>query len=172
MNVLILGGNSKRHKAWVREVAVHLKDNFDEVQIHDYQHWQKDEREADVEFEVTAAATTAKDLGEYIIVAKSIGTVIALNAIAAHKLIPVACLFIGTPLSVIKEKYPNLKTLYSKLPPTTFLHNTQDPLGNSDDLKEFLSAHCHAKWNLIAVKDSTHDYTNFSTIRDLATKLR
>ncbi len=68
---------SQRHHEWVREVAAALRPEFEEVRLLDYKHWTEPETEMDLEYEVGQAAKLAEGLGGYIVVAKSIGTVVA-----------------------------------------------------------------------------------------------
>jgi hypothetical protein len=171
MNILILGGNSKRHFEWIREVKKALEPLADEIRLHDYKHWSEDSPEADVEFEILAAAQTAEGLGDYILVAKSIGTVISTLGISRGLLKPRACLFMGMPLSVIPERFPDFGNDVTKLPQTIFLQNTDDPLGNSVDLENFIEKAPPENWQLVAANHDTHDYVNMKLIAQLTQQL-
>src|SRR5258706_12101649 len=100
MNALILGGESPRHYDWVRTVAEHLKPAFDKVVYLDYRHWSAGGG-SDIEYETAEVAKLTDDLGEYVIVAKSIGTVIATLGIASGTLKPARCVFLGLPLGLV-----------------------------------------------------------------------
>lgn len=171
MNILILGGNSKRHYEWIRDVKEVLEPLADEVRLHDYKHWTNDDPEADVAFEVSAAAKTVEDIGDYILVAKSIGTVISTFGISQGLLTPKACLFMGVPLQVIPERYPDFANDIAKLPHTIFLQNTKDPLGSSVDLEQYVQKAAPVDWRLTATAHNTHDYVNMDLITSLVQHL-
>jgi hypothetical protein len=171
MNILILGGNSKRHYEWIREVKNALEPLVSEVRLHDYKHWVEDEPEANVEYEISAAAKTAEGLGDYILVAKSIGTVISTLGISKGLLKPKACLFMGVPLSVIPERFPNFNEDLAKLPRVTFLQNASDPLGASTELEEFINIQPPKDWQLTSFTHNTHDYADMELIATLTRQL-
>jgi len=167
MNVLILGGMSQRHYAWIREVAEVLRPHFAQVRLLDYAHWASD-TEMDVEHEITEAVKLAEDFGEYIVVAKSIGTVVATLANARGLLHPDYCVFLGFPLKVVVTELPEVADSLPKLPPVHFVHNEHDPLGDADAVKAYLEAHAPESYDLLVSPGDAHDYVNFDLILDLA----
>jgi len=171
MNILILGGNSKRHYEWIREVKTTLEPLVNEVRLHDYEHWTTNEPEADVTYEVSAAAKTAEGLGEYILVAKSIGTVISTLGISGGLLKPQSCLFVGMPLEVIPERFPRFNSNIAKLPQTIFLQNSNDPLGSSVELEQYIQKQPPKHWELATFAHNTHDYVNMELITQLVQQL-
>lgn len=169
MNVLILGGQSPRHKAWVRDVDAALKPYFDRLKFLDYRHWDDESLEPDLEYEVNCAAELAKDLGEYVVVAKSIGTVITSLAIARARLAPQKCLFLGFPLTVVERSLPGVADGITDLPETIFVQNEDDPLGSSSAVKAYVEANPPLKYSFEALPGDTHDYVDFELIARLAT---
>jgi predicted alpha/beta-hydrolase family hydrolase len=167
MNVLVLGGMSPRHHEWVRGVAEALKPHMEEVVFLDYRHWQTGE-EMDIEYEITQTVALAARLGEYIVVAKSIGTVITTLATSRGMLSSQRCLFMGFPLSVVEQYLPEVAEALKDLPPTTFLHNEADPLGSSKAVQAYLGAHTPPHFDFKVLPGSTHDYVDFNLITQLA----
>jgi hypothetical protein len=166
MNVLILGGESPRHKAWVRQVAEAVASQFGTVAYLDYKHWDTGEP-TDIEHEIQAAANIAKDLGEYIVIAKSIGTVITTLGNARGVLHPKRCVFLGLPLGAARRidgVVPGMKLL----PATVFIQNSHDPLGSADEVKSFISLYGNDSALCLATAGDTHDYADFTLIRDRA----
>lgn len=171
MNALILGGMSPRHKEWVRQVAEVLQPHFEEVRFLDYDHWDVNGGEMDVEHELARAAELAKDFGEYVVVAKSIATVLTTLGNARGLLAPKRCVFLGFPLKVVHE-LPQVNELAKALPSlpfTTFVHNEHDPLGEADTVKEFILKHRPQTYEFkIVLDDATHDYVDLDLITQLA----
>lgn len=171
MNALILGGMSPRHKEWVRQVAEALQPHFEEVRFLDYDHWNVAGAEMDVEHELARTAGLAKDYGEYVIVAKSIATVLTTLGIARGQLNPKRCVFLGFPYKAVLE-LPQLNELARALPVlpyTVFVHNEHDPLGEADTVKEFILKHRPETYEFKIVLDAaTHNYTDFDQIAKLA----
>lgn len=171
MNALVLGGMSSRHKVWVRHVTEALKPHFTEVVFLDYRHWDVEGGQIDIEYEIDQAAMLAKDLGDYVVVAKSIGTAIATLAAARGQLAPKRCLFMGFPLKVVQEDMPEVAVALSKLPKTTFLHNAHDPLGIGEDVGTYLQINVAPRqYTLMILPGDTHDYVDLDQIVRLSVK--
>jgi hypothetical protein len=133
----------------------------------DYKHWATGEQ-MDLEFEVVEAGRLAEGLGDYVVVAKSIGCVVATLATARGMIAPKKCVFLGFPLGVIHD-LPEVDTALLKLPPTTFVHNEFDTVGSAEEVKAYIAAHAPANYNLQTIPgNQTHDYTDFDTIVQLA----
>ena len=88
MNALLLPGNSSRHSVWVEELKAAVAPCFTVVKTQHYRHWQTGEEWADVDYEITNATEQADGLKPYVIIGKSIGTVIATRGTFEGKLSP------------------------------------------------------------------------------------
>lgn len=168
MNVLIFGGMSPRHEQWVRDVADALSPHFKRVRYQDYQHW-GDGSEMDLEYEIEQAVQLAAGFGEYIVVAKSIGTVLTALANAREVINPERCVFMGLPLKAIENDIPAVAGALPKLPPTVFLHNEADPLGSSEAVRAYVEAHAPLRYDFQTLPGNTHDYIDFNLIAQRAT---
>jgi len=122
----------------------------------------------DLEHEILESHKLAAGLDEYIVVAKSIGTVVATLAIKRGLLNPEYCVFMGFPLKLIVSEVPDMESALPQLPPTHFLHNEHDPLGDADSVKNYLEAHAPQQYDLLVSPGDTHDYIDFKLITDLA----
>lgn len=167
MNILILGGESPRHYDWVRQVASALQPHCEKVAYLDYRHWASGGG-IDIEHEIVQVAQLAKGLGEYIVVAKSIGIVIASLAAGRSLLHPTKCIFLGLPLGAV-ERVPEVRLSFAKLPLTTFMQNTHDPLGSAAEVKAYVSAASHEQLIFLETPGNTHDYSDFELLVKLAT---
>lgn len=168
MNVFVLGGESPRHQEWVRQVAEVLKPAFEHVAFQDYRHW-ADGSTTDIDHEAAEAAKIAAGLGEYVIVAKSIGTVITTLGIGKGSLAPSRCVFLGLPLGAVR-RIPGVVEGIKLLPQTIFVQNAHDPLGSADEVKSFVGVHGNSQASTLATPGDTHDYADLSLIAKLASQ--
>ena len=170
MNALLLPGMSPRHREWIRQLAEAIKPHFGEVRFLDYAHWDTPGAEMDLEREIHQAAELAKDLGEYVVIAKSIGTVLTTLGTARGMLAPQACVFLGFPLNVVHDllEAGELAEALKQLPPTAFVHNQNDPLGTADEVRAYLAKNAPAKYEIIPTPGDTHDYVDFNQMIQLA----
>lgn len=166
MNALILGGESPRHYDWVRQVASALQPHFETVVYLDYRHWASG-GSSDIEYEVGQAEQLARDLGDYIIVAKSMGTVVASLGTARGKLHPLRCIFMGTPLGLV-DHVVGASEAARLLPPTVFIQNEHDPYGSAKDVQAFVASHGNEDATFTSVPGDTHNYVDFELITKLA----
>ncbi len=166
MNVLVLGGESPRHKAWVRQVANTLQPHFGRVVFLDYRHWDTGEP-IDIGHEVSEAAKLMENLEEYIIVAKSIGTVIALLGNARGVLHPKRCVFLGLPLGAM-HRIAGVEQGMKLLPPVTVVQNDHDPLGSADEAASYIKEFGNGDISVRPARGETHDYVDFGLIEKLA----
>lgn len=137
MKLFLLGGNSKSNKDWIREVHANLKTHYDEAEILYYDHWEmEDNDEIDLDLEMAKLVELVKDCDEYMIFAKSAGTLVTLKAIHQKKLNPRKIIFVGLPVNWGKEKgYEFEEWLKSLTHPATFIQKKSDPQMSFMELK-------------------------------------
>lgn len=165
MKVLILGGNSKRHYDWIRQLDSALDSYGHGVVLHDYIHWSNDRPAADIEQEIIAIQEAVDGIEDYVIVAKSIGTVIATLAIARGILAPYRVVFLGVPYQGIAGEVAEFTPSLKRLPFTVFIQNQYDPYGNAEGLKDILKDNHPSEFKIVVVDgNTTHDYLDFELI--------
>lgn len=89
--LLVLAGGSKRNQAWGEACAEYFKNQFDLTCFIRYDHWETGEPNIDFAVELEKVAITAEGAGEkgdWYIFAKSIGSILALKAVAAGAVEP------------------------------------------------------------------------------------
>lgn len=151
-------------------MAVALEPQFDEVRFLDYDHWEVNGAEMDLEHEIARAAELAKGFGEYVVVAKSMGAVLATLGNARGLLASKRCVFLGFPLQAVRELPQELEVAraLTQLLPTAFVHNQNDPLGPAEAVQSFIQAHAPANYDFRTTPGDTHDYVDFGLIEQLA----
>lgn len=172
--VIILGGNSEKNRTWVLRVAKTLAPEDGSVYAHTYSHWVNGTAFINIEHEIKSLGKHKTPTGACIVIAKSMGIILALEGISRGILQPVACLFLGFPLKIIGNQPLPTKELLNFAPKETlFIQNDRDPLGSYDEVKGFLEETGTLtqirKWS-----GHTHDYPDMvalkSAFSSLATK--
>lgn len=164
MDILLLGGQSPRHLEWSRALAEALESHGHHVARLVYANWLAGTRVIDIEAEVSAAAKLAGPLDRPVVVAKSIGTVIATLAIGRRLIQPAGEVFLGLPLEAF-ENDPEAVGYLPKLPPVTVVQNEDDPFGSAEKAREFVSAHAPRQWRFETIPAvNTHDYVDSDAI--------
>jgi predicted alpha/beta-hydrolase family hydrolase len=172
MHAVLLGGNSKNNQPWIRQVAGAFAPLFESCIVHEYAHWQSGAGSHFIDFnkELTLLAPKVQDLGEYIIFAKSVGTVLTAKGIQAGSLAPKGCIFTGVPLLLIKrEAYPFTAILQAYRHPTLFVQNTSDPAGSFVEVKTYVEENnlLQPLNHMVELPGNTHDYTDLSALKNL-----
>ncbi len=169
MNALVLPGMSVRHKEWARQVAEVLRPKFGEVRFLDYKHWDAPGTQMDLEYELAQAAKLAEGLDEYVVVGKSVGTILATLGTARGLFRPQRCVFLGFPHNGLAETMPEVATALPHLPYTVFVHNEHDPVGDARTVQQYVQAHSPKAYDFqIIPGDKTHDYVDLAQIAQLA----
>jgi hypothetical protein len=103
----MLSGNSLRNRDWIHEAREQLQAAFETVYVQEYQHWQNGEDWIDLPHELEVLTPVSAEFEPYGIFAKSIGTVVTIQAVAKGILQPQFLLLLGIPLGYITESYPD-----------------------------------------------------------------
>lgn len=163
MNAYLLPGNSLRHREWVENFKRVVNHQFDTVTTQHYKHWQTGGSQADVAHEIDVASAAAQTLSPYTLIAKSIGTVIAINGTSGGALHPDKIILLGIPLngSVDREVFTaNLQRLSC---PVTIIQNTSDPFGSFEEVHTAFE-NAPANVTFVEFEGDTHDYLDFQAI--------
>ncbi|MGV9001869.1 MAG: alpha/beta family hydrolase [Candidatus Saccharimonadaceae bacterium] len=162
MNLLILGGNSARHKLWIRQARDALVPYFDEVKFLDYKHWEMGEENTHITHEISEVGKLVADWDEYVVLAKSIGTVVATKAHAQGALRAKAYILLGLPLKGTVNQMPEFSKELQALSNISIYQNESDPFGGTKEVKTFLKKNEIVNIALIQTQGNTHDYLDFT----------
>jgi predicted alpha/beta-hydrolase family hydrolase len=172
MNLLLLPGNSPHNKAWIHHVDEVLAPLFNGTLVHDYAHWENGQNFIDFEHEIEATCQEVGDLEPYSIFAKSVGSILAIKAMAARSLEPRGCLFVGLPLQlVIDENIPLGDLLKDVKIPITIAQNDHDPIGGFQAVKAYFDKLTLPNITLVELSGDAHDYDDMAKVTKLASKL-
>ena len=160
MNILGLAGVKVATLDWMQRLLAAFDDESFESAIHHYRHW-SDSGEADVDFEAAALAHRAPDL----VIAKSLGTYIAVHAFAHYGFRPRRAVFIGTPLGRhAADDYALLAGFLASVP-TLFIQQTDDFNGSCKTLRSTVEKFANAR--VAEVGGDDHVYRDIAEIISL-----
>lgn len=172
MHILILGGESTRNKAWTHALQEALVPLSDDIAVHEYAHWAQEDGEIDLDSELAAVEAKLAAHGDYVIVAKSIGSVLTAKGIHDGLLAPRKLVILGTPLSTIqRESISYTEWLAESAAPKLFIQNHADPLGSFADLETYLKDSALTGYTMAETPGDTHSYLAFDQIRLLIAEL-
>jgi hypothetical protein len=141
MNLLFLPGNDKRNLDWSREINDVLRPLFSIIRIVSYRHWQTGAPFIDMEFEKKNLPEQARDFSPYMVLAKSVGVLLALECIKNGTLTPDRCIFLGTAVRLAKQQqYPLETWLQGYCVPTLWIQKDEDPACCSRELSNLLKS--------------------------------
>ena len=165
MKIVILPGNHPVNKEWINLIKNPLKQLFEKVLVLYYSHWNNQKELIDLEKEINSIPK-----GE-IVLAKSVGIILALKAIYEKKINPLKCIFIGTPVDWAEKSNIGFKRYLKDFKiPTLFIQNSGDPIYTSDNLRKLLRAKNVRNYSFYEFKEGSHDYDNFDKIVELIEK--
>ncbi len=176
MQLVMLSGNSRRNQTWIYEARNELGHLFDSTYVQDYGHWHTGAEWINLDYELAVLQqNTASFSKSYAVFAKSIGTVLATQALAREFIQPRFMLFLGIPLGYIKDSYPQFReVLADNKVPLTIIHNDQDTVGSAAEVKALLDEKLAERgdYNFITTPGDTHDYEDFSLIAEELGRLK
>lgn len=161
MNALLLPGNSPRHEAWIERLRAAVAPQFDATITQHYRHWQTGEPQADRAYELHVAATSVEDFDDYLIIAKSVGTFIAVEGTARGVLKPSKLILLGLPLFGDLPHELFVAWMHDLKVPVTVIQNTSDPLGSFRQIKDLVD---QDNVTFVEQPGDTHEYLDFAAI--------
>ena len=166
MNLIILPGNSKDNLEWSKRVEAELTPMFDFTQRVEYSHWNADRKDIDLDKELQKLQKALQVNTPYCVFAKSVGTLLAAQAMSTGTLKPAAGLFIGLPLHVTEHyDLPLRDWLKSIDTPIGLIQHTDDPAGSFAEVVSYLkSAQVHTL-KLTELPGKTHSYHEYEAMR-------
>jgi hypothetical protein len=152
MNALFLSGESLPNKQWIEQVMSKLQPLFGKTKLHSYRHWEQG----------------VKDLGDYIIFAKSAGAVLSMQGIARGALDPQYCVFVGVPLPFAKRSEDAVATwAHNYHKGSLFIQNDHDPLTSAEELGGYLQTLDLENYELCTLPGDSHSYPDLTKLLQL-----
>lgn len=166
MNLIILPGNSSSNKIWAENVASLFKLNFADIRIASYGHWVNKDKNIDLTSELTNVAKLVEGLSNYIVIAKSVGCILALEAISEGIIEPEKCVFLGVAVSWAELMGINIEDLIVKnTKKTLIIQKTNDPAVSSKELGELLNKIKSKNYKILEIEGNNHKYENIVNLK-------
>ena len=124
-----------------------------EPAIAHYRHW-----ESDVEADISYEAERLRDKVPDLVVAKSLGTLIAVSAYCLHSFQPRTAVLIGVPLCNFSKQQLQLLQRFSDRIPTLFVQQSADPGASYAELQSLVRT--FARSEAAEISGDDHAYTN------------
>ncbi len=168
MEIFIVPGNNIKNKEWGELLKEYIakKESTTNVFLHKYAHWEKGEEMIDIEKEIERFSEKISKKKNFVVVGKSVGTMVCVEAIKRTKEVPQKTLLMGIPVTWAKENNFNIEDIFSNLfGQVVVLQNKEDPITSAKEAKIFLK-------EVGALKDiyfkevpgENHDYNDFKLI--------
>mgnify|MGYP000003105492 FL=1 len=160
-NILLLAGANPRNREWLHQLAGYLKSHEIEAEIFPYLHWDN-QTEIDIKNEICRFKEYIKSLEPTIVIAKSAGAIIGMNAVlngaAVDKMV-----IIGLPIAYMAEKRIDVNQLISSISvPTLCIQASKDPMGNYHEVNELCSR--QPLIEVVKVTAADHAYTDLTSV--------
>lgn len=160
------------HKAWIDQVEQSLSPLFDGSRKLYYSHWETGEALLDFDLELEKLVALTDGLDNYIIFAKSAGTLLTMRGVKEGKLNPSKCLFTGVPVTWARNNhFPVELWMEGYSVPTTYIHQTMDRTCSITELNTVLKEHNVQNATIIEVPGVDHNYDDFALLKVQMAKL-
>ena len=163
MRLVILGGNHKNSQKWIHTISEYFASDFEVVTIN-YEHWSEPAGVIAFTTELNKLRSIISG-DECMVVAKSAGTLLAMQAAAVGILKPVKCIFLGLPITFAAKHMIDLKSLLAAhKAPSLIIQNDRDPMGSFDEIAELVAMVGKDKFAVQSQVGSDHCYEDYPEI--------
>lgn len=138
MKLLGLPGRAPATLDQMQILLARLEVGQTETEVRRHGFWDTDWTNPDLAPEAEAVGALRADL----VIAKSVGTLIAMLAAARYGFAPTACVFLGTPLNrLVAEDRVSMLKAHCDAIPTLFIQQAEDVTGPYGPLAEIVARH-------------------------------
>ena len=160
-NILLLAGANPRNRQWLCKLSECLKNHSIDSEIFPYLHWDS-KSEIDIKKEVYRLGEYIKSHKSTIVIAKSAGAIIgmnaALNGATVNKMV-----MIGLPITYMEERYIDTSQLIESISvPTLCIQASEDPMGSYREVSKLCSS--QPLLEMVEVIAADHAYTDLASI--------
>lgn len=174
MKIFLLAGQSILNKEWIEEVEKEFNKKFDDTSIIYYDHWSSSSKNIDLEKESSKLIEMINEYdGEYLVFAKSIGTIVFCNVIEKLKRNPNGVLMVGVPYDLASKMGFDMSKLKEKVDYIICVYQKQhDPFGEFEDVKRMEEGMIKVNEYICTNEENdNHHYSNTSYLLKLVENL-
>lgn len=158
-NLVLLCGQNSDNLPWLEKIGKFFKVTYN-INILKYSHWENDS-EMNFDVELNKLEDMLSKLGDFSIVAKSAGGLLALMALKrGYVTREQKMIIIGTPLKWARDRNIDVEPFISNSPSILYIQGTNDPKGNYASLIGYL----RKPYNVIKYYSDNHSYRKVKTI--------
>lgn len=166
-HLIILPGNNVRNRAWGEMILTHYQTDFDSCFLRSYSHWESGKPNIDFNLEETKLEEHLATLpaGKQIyVMAKSVGSLLALLMINNRTVTPEHGFFFGLPLDLVAQDslWKDWEPLQNLTTPSLAFHNLKDPTANYEFSRSILQKYA-PRITLITTQEVDHWYGDLVT---------
>lgn len=157
MLITALAGRSVETETWMKSLLGAA--NYPDAEVTRYRHWDTN-AEASVAFEAARLASQSPQL----VIAKSLGTVIAATAFCLHAFRPAFAVFIGTPYAALADNEVQFLRHFAASVNTLFIQQAEDPGGHAIYLGSALQV---KRGEVVGVAGDDHLYADTAVLASI-----
>jgi len=174
MRIILLSGQNISNKEWIEDVEKKFQEKFTNTRISYYDHWEKGKEKADIELETKKFLDIVNSSDEeYILFAKSIGSIIFLNSLKDLKKKPKGVLIVGTAYNLGKKLNYDFADLakYTSYPVNIY-QKEFDPAGFYTEVMNISGDNVVVnKYECVREENNNHRYENYDYLLELLSRL-
>jgi hypothetical protein len=174
MKIFLLSGQSILNKEWIEEVEVEFKKEFQDTSVLYYDHWSSGSKNIDLEKESSKLIEMINEYErEYLVFAKSIGTIVFYNIFEKLKMKPNGVLMVGVPYDLAFKMGFDMSKLNEKVDFNINIYQkNQDPFGNLKKVKDMEGGKVSVNEYICTDEDNdNHHYANTKYLSELMSDL-
>lgn len=165
MKLILVSGESLKNKAWIEQVRDSLKDKF-EPQVLYYDHWHEEDGKINFETELGKLLQMTANITDFVLLAKSAGSWLTLQAVAQGKIKPAKFIIVGPAWDWAKNNGFVPEELMSQVTiPVLIVDKTLDPSLAFADLKRAVEKH---RWPTVQIVEIAGDSHHYEDVAGLA----
>ena len=167
MRIILLAGQHISNKDWIEKVEKKFQEKYPNTKISYYAHWEKGEQNTDVELETKKFLDIVNSSDEeYILFAKSIGSIIFFNSLKDLVKKPKGVLIVGLAYNFAKESnydFTEFKKYISY--PVNVYQKELDPAGFYNDVMNINGEGITVnQYECVNEENNNHSYENYDYI--------
>ncbi len=161
MNILALPGINPKTEKWATNLLNELQAPGRFLLVQKYKHW--DCFDSELCLDLPGEVLRLEGLAANLLIAKSLGVIIGLQACGKKIITPERAVFIGTPISNFRENNLDLSKLVASLNiPCLFIQQSHDIVGSCAELRTEIAATPGVE--IVEIPGDNHQYKDLKLL--------
>lgn len=172
MKIILLAGQSILNKEWIEEVEGEFNKEFPNTSVIYYDHWDSGSKDVNIEIETSKLLNMVDECdGEYMVFAKSIGTVVFYNSLKNLTKMPKGVLMVGIPYDSALGMGFDMEKLRDMVDFSINIYQKElDPFGKLEDIRRLEGG--KVKVNEYVCTDEGNDNHHYANTKYLLELIR